>query len=149
MLILRLRIRSVNSNSSLSASMTTFSRVIHLLPVLYPLLICVTILTPYVIAVLLDHVYPFLPSISKTAAFQPEGSIFGFLMTFVAFFGLLTILCRYLQLNGAEDNIEQTTPTYKKLKWLNKVSLPFGVSCIVGIVVVLNFRSPLGEVSLS
>ena len=130
-----------------STGMAKFSRAIHLLPLLWPLLISVTIFTPYIIAVSLDHVYPFLPSISKTAAFQPEGSIFGCLMTFVGFFGLMAIFCRYLQLDGAEDHFNENT--LHKVKWFNELSLPFGVSCILGVVVVANFRSPLDEVSFT
>ena len=58
-------------------------------------------ITPYIIAVSLEHVlqeiisiiiaHPSLPSISKTAETEPEESIFGFLMSFVALSGLLTI----------------------------------------------------------
>ena len=125
--------------------MAVFSRAIHLLPLLWFLLIFVTIFTPYIIAVSLDHVYPFLPSISKTAAFEPEGSIFGVLMTFVTFFGLMAIFCRYLQLEGIQGDSEKDT--LHKVKRLNKVSVPFGVSCILGVVIVANFRSPLGKVS--
>ena len=125
----------------------TFSHAIHLLPVLWPALICVTVFTPYIIAVLLHHVYPLLPSISKNAAFEPEGSIFGFLMTFVAFFGLLIIFCRYLQLERIQGDCEQNV--LQKVKWFNKVSLPFGFLCILSVVVVANFRIPaLNVVSL-
>ena len=48
-------------------------------------------ITPYIIAVSLEHVYPSLPSISKTAETGPEEPIFGFLMSFVALSELLTI----------------------------------------------------------
>ena len=126
--------------------MTKFSRAIHLLPLLWPILVCVTVFTPYIIAVLLDHVYPLLPSISKTAAFEPEGSIFGFLMTFVAFFGLLAIFSRYLQLDGIQGTDFEHS-VFHKMKWLNKASLPFGASCVLGVVMLSNFRSPSGEVS--
>ena len=60
------------------AVMITFTRAVHFLPIFLAILIVVTILTPYIIAVSLDHVYPFLPCISKTAGFEPEGSISGF-----------------------------------------------------------------------
>ena len=129
--------------------MTKFSRIIHVLPVLWPVLICVTVFTPYIIAVSLDHVYPLLPTISKTAAFQPEGSIFGFLMTFVAFFGLLTIFCRYLQFEVSQSQGDFEESVLQRVKCLNKVSLPFGVSCIIFVVVVANFRIPLHEVSFA
>ena len=130
-----------------STDMVKFSRAIHLLPLLWPLLISVTIFTPYIIAVSLDHVYPFLPSISKTAAFQPEGSIFGCLMVLVGFVGLMAIFCRYLQLHGAGKHFDENT--LHKVKWFNELSLPFGVSCILGVVMVANFRSPLDKVSFT
>ena len=67
-------------------TMTRVSRVIKLLPLCWSALLCFTIFLSYAIAVSLDHVYPILPSISKTAAFQPQASIFRFLLSFVAFF---------------------------------------------------------------
>ena len=119
--------------------MAKFSRTVHALPLLWPLLTCVTIITPYIIAVSMDHVYPFLPSISSTASFQPEGSIFGFLMAIMAFFGLMAMFCRYLQLDGIRGDCEQNTS--RRVKFFNKVSMPFGVSCFVGLMIVANCRS--------
>ena len=124
--------------------MTKLSGVIHLLPLLWSFFICVAIITPYIIAVSLHHVYPFLPTISLTAAFEPEGSIFGFLMSFVAFFGLLTICSRYFHLAEVQSDFEQNI--LRKVKWFNKVSLPFGVLCILTVVLVANFRIPLDKV---
>ena len=124
--------------------MITLSRSIHLSPVLWPLLICITIFTPYIIAVSLNHVSPFLPSISKSAAFEPEGSIFGILMTLVAFYGLMMMFSRYLQLDAAVQG--DLKGVLQKVAKLNKVALPFGVSCLLGVVVVGNFQSSLHEV---
>ncbi|KAJ7356177.1 autophagy modulator [Desmophyllum pertusum] len=127
-------------------AMITLSRSIHLSPVLWPLLICITIFTPYIIAVSLNHVSPFLPSISKSAAFEPEGSIFGILMTLVAFYGLMMMFSRYLQLDAAVQG--DLKGVLQKVAKLNKVALPFGVSCLLGVVVVGNFQSSLHEESL-
>ena len=118
-----------------------FSGRVHLLPLLWCLSVCVTIFTPYIIAVSLDHVHPFLPTISLTAAFEPEGSIFGFLMTIAAFLGLLTIICRYLQFHGVLKDFEQNSS--QKVQRYNKIALPFGVLCVLGVVLVANFRIPL------
>ena len=93
-------------------------------------------ITPYIIAVCLEHVYPSLLSISKTAAYEPEGSIFGFLMSFVALSGLLMIF--FLENEGS---FKLDLRLFTKVQRLNKVSVPFGCSCIVGLLVVLNFRS--------
>ncbi|XP_078371426.1 DNA damage-regulated autophagy modulator protein 1-like [Oculina patagonica] len=127
--------------------MVTFSRSVHLLPVLWPLSICITIITPYIIAVSLNHVYPFLPSISKTAAYEPEGSIFGLMMALVALFGFMCLFSRYLQLDAVvQDSLKQDV--LQKVMKLNKVALPFGISCLFGVIVVANIQSNLREVSL-
>lgn len=127
-------------------AMTTITKAVHLLPIFYPILIVVTIFTPYIIAVSLDHVYPFLPSISKTAGFEPEGSIFGFLMFLVALFGLLALFTRYLQLKGiSQQGFEKDV--LHKVKWFNTISLPPGVLGILGVVMVANFRSSVNQVS--
>ena len=125
--------------------MITLSSSVHLLPVLWSLLVCISIFTPYIVAVSLKHVYPFLPSISKTAAYEPEGSIFGFMLTFVALFGLMAILARYLQLAAAvQGDLDQAIP--RKVTKLNKAALPFGVLCLLGVLVVANIQSNLREV---
>ena len=129
------------------AVMITFTRAVHLLPIIFPILIVVTILTPYIIAVSLDHVYPFLPCISKTAGFEPEGSIFGFLMFLVALIGLLSIFARYLQLKGFSQQAAFEANVLHKVKWFNTISLLSGVSCILGVVLVANFRSSVPQVS--
>ena len=127
-------------------AMTTFTRAVHLLPIFYPILIVVTIFTPFIIAVSLDHVYPFLPSISTTAGFEPEGSIFGFLMFLVALFGLLALFTRYLQLKGiSQQGFEKDV--LHKVKWFNTISLPPGVLGILGVAIVANFRSSVIQVS--
>ena len=128
------------------AVMITFTRAVHFLPIFLAILIVVTILTPYIIAVSLDHVYPFLPCISKTAGFEPEGSIFGFLMFLVALIGLLTIFARYLQLKGFSQQGFEANVLHK-VKWFNTISLLSGVSCILGVVLVANFRSSVPQVS--
>ena len=125
--------------------MPTFSNVVRFLPLLWPLLICITILTPYIIAVSLGHVYPFLPCISKTAAYQPQNSIFGFLMASVALCGSLTLFCRYIQLDGIQDySVDESI--LRRVRLLNKVSVPFAVGSFVGVLIVANFPSPLSEV---
>ena len=127
-------------------AMTTITRAVHLLPIFYPILIVVTIFTPYIIAVSLDHVYPFLPSISKTAGFEPEGSIFGFLMFLVAWIGLLALFTRYLQLKGfSQQGFEKDV--LHKVSWFNTLSLSPGVLGIIGVVIVANFRSSVIQVS--
>lgn len=88
---------------------------------------------------------PFFPSICKTAAFEPEGPIFGVLMFFAVFFGVLAIFCRYFQLDGIQEDAKETF--LQNLKWINKVSLPFSVSCLISVVLVAQFRIPFHSVS--
>ena len=125
--------------------MITISRPVHLLPVFWPLLTCIAIFTPYIMAVSLKHVYPFLPTISKTAAYEPEGSIFRFMTTLVALFGMMFLLARYLQIDTAvRGDLDQNIP--RKVTKLNKVAVIFGLSSLLGVVAVANFQSNLQEV---
>ena len=86
--------------------MIVSSRSIRLIPVIWPVLVCITIITPYIIAVSLGHVYPFLPSISKAASFEPQASLFGALMTLVAFLGLAMMVARYVQVQAVPGDLE-------------------------------------------
>ena len=92
--------------------------------------------------------YPFLPSISKTAAYEPEGSIFGLMMTLVAFVWFdVCLLSRYLQLDAAVQG-DLKEDVLRKVTKLNMVALPFGISCLFGVIVVANIKSNLREVRL-
>ena len=97
-----------------------------------------TIITPYIIAVLMNQVYPFLPSISKTAAFEPNGSIFGLMMTFVTLLGLVAVFARYVQLDAVQRDFEEGV--LHTMTRLNQAALPLGLLCLLGVVVVANFR---------
>ena len=119
--------------------MITLSRFVRLLPVVWPLLICITITTPYIIAVSVHHVSPFLPSISKAATFDPQASVFGFLMTFVAFYGLVMVVSRYLQLKAVPGDLKEEV--LRKVIKLNKYAVLFGICCLIGVVLVATVRS--------
>ena len=127
-----------------------FSRVITFLPILCSSLLCFSAFTPYIIAVSMNHVNPFLPSVSKTAAFEPEGSIFGVLLFFVAFFVLVLNSLRYVQLDGSlkQPAIDQRD-VWRKIRTLNKFAFVLGVSSIAGIVVVANVSSGNPLVSIN
>lgn len=109
------------------------------MPVIWPVLVCITIITPYIIAVSLGHVYPFLPSISKAASFEPQASLFGALMTLVAFLGLAMMVARYVQVQAVPGHLECEFSS--KIIRLNKVGLRFGISCLIGVVLVASVRS--------
>ena len=123
----------------LSSTMIVSSRSIRLIPVIWPVLVCITIITPYIIAVSLGHVYPFLPSISKAASFEPQASLFGALMTLVAFLGLAMMVARYVQVQAVPGDLECEFSS--KIIRLNKVGLRFGISCLIGVVLVASVRS--------
>ena len=124
---------------TLSSTMIVSSRSIRLIPVIWPVLVCITIITPYIIAVSLGHVYPFLPSISKAASFEPQASLFGALMTLVAFLGLAMMVARYVQVQAVPGDLECEFSS--KIIRLNKVGLRFGISCLIGVVLVASVRS--------
>ena len=123
----------------LSSTMIVSSHSIRLIPVIWPVLVCITIITPYIIAVSLGHVYPFLPSISKAASFEPQASLFGALMTLVAFLGLAMMVARYVQVQAVPGDLGCEFSS--KIIRLNKVGLRFGISCLIGVVLVASVRS--------
>lgn len=84
-----------------------------------------------------------LPTVSLAAAFQPEASIFGFLMTVMEFFGALMICCLYPRLHEFQRDFE--TNSLQKVKCFNKLAFLFGAFCMLGVLVVANFRIPLDQ----
>ena len=119
-----------------------FSRVITFLPILCSSLLCCSTFTSYIIAVSMNHVHPFLPNISKTATFEPEGSIFGVLLFFVALLVLVLNFLRYLQLDGSlkQPAIDQSD-VWRTIRTLHKFAFALGVSSVTGIVIVANVSS--------
>ena len=117
---------------------------IRRIPEVFSVVLLVAISVSYVIATVMGQVYPFLPSISRTAAFEPGGSLFSLLLSFVILSALALVSTRFLQARAVG-----TKPTSNAAAWMdfNATSLLFGVLMIFGIAVVASFRCPLAKVA--
>ena len=104
------------------------------LPVVWSLYTFLVFLLCYLLAVHFHHVYPFVPAISDTGVHPPEGNLFSLLFTLSAFFGVISISVRYLQLRLVieEDLL---------LSRLNKIALFFGLLSLFGATVIASFQS--------
>ena len=121
--------------------MATFSRAVHSLPLLFAVSTCVTIIISYVLAVTSGQVYPFLPSISKTAAFEPQGSLFAQCLSIVSIITLLMISVRYLQLELLSRRLKERGQPCPWIKF-NAIALLFGIACALALTMVASFRRP-------
>lgn len=106
------------------------------LPLIWSIYTFLVFLLCYLLAVHYQHVYPFVPAISDTGAYPPEGNIFGELFSFSAYVAIVNVFVRYLQLQLAvgEDVL---------LARVNKVSVIFGVLSSVGATIIANFQSKM------
>ncbi|XP_004547462.1 DNA damage-regulated autophagy modulator protein 2 [Maylandia zebra] len=89
---------------------------------------------PYITAVVLRHVDPFVPYISDTGTMAPERCVFGIMMDVSAFLGMATMYVRYKQVEallGVDD---------LKLLRLNCIGLWVGWTSSFGMCVVANFQ---------
>ena len=127
--------------------MATISRGLGFLPLSLSFLLVSAMILSYIIAILEHDVEPVLPSVSKTAAFQPQGSIFNQFLDTIAFLGLVTIFLRFLQVEMATTGVRQSHIT-GLISRLRIASLTFGIGCMVGVTIAGNFRFPSGEVRL-
>ena len=121
-------------------TMATFSRAVHSLPLLFAVSTCVTVIISYVLAVTSGQVYPFLPSISKTAAFEPQGSLFAQCLSIVSIIALLMISVRYLQLELLSKRLKERGQPCPWIKF-NPIALLFGIACALALTMVASFRS--------
>ena len=121
--------------------MATFSRAVHSLPLLFAVSTCVTVIISYVLAVTSGQVYPVLPSISMTAAFEPQGSLFAQCLTVVSIIALLMISVRYLQLELLSRRLKERGQPCSWIKF-NAIALFFGIACALALTMVASFRRP-------
>lgn len=102
-------------------------------------------ISSYIIAICHQDVEPVLPSVSKTAAFEPQGSIFNQFLDTVAFVGLMTVFVRFLQVEMASTSVKESNAGL--IYRLRVASLTFGIGSMIGVSIAGNFRFPKGEVS--
>lgn len=123
--------------------MATITRGLGLVPISMSVLLVLAIILSYIISLTEHDVEPFLPSVSKTAAFQPEGSIFGQFLVTIAFVGFVNVFLRFLQVDmlTASVKVNSTGLIYR----LRVASLFFGIATMVGVTIAGNFRFPRKE----
>ena len=125
--------------------MVAISRGLGFLPLAWSILLVLGMISSYIIAVFHHDVEPILPSVSKTAAFEPQGSIFNQFLDTVAFVGLLTVFVRFLQVEMATTSVKESNTGL--IYCLRVASLTFGIVSMTGVSIAGNFRFPRGEVS--
>lgn len=125
--------------------MAAICRGLGLLPLAWSLLLVLATISSYIIAICKHNVEPVLPSVSKTAAFEPEGSIFNQFLDTIAFVGLITVFVRYLQVEMATTIVKESDIGF--MYRLRVASLTFGIGSMTGVSIAGNFRFPRGEVS--
>ncbi|XP_022082657.1 uncharacterized protein LOC110974972 [Acanthaster planci] len=97
-------------------------------------LLLVGIVVPYIIAVRLHHVYPFLPYISDTGALQPESCVFGQMLNAASVLIGALIYLRYWQVANRRKDVPADV-----LRW-NSASRTPGYLAVFGLSVVANFQ---------
>ncbi|XP_078371157.1 DNA damage-regulated autophagy modulator protein 2-like [Oculina patagonica] len=124
--------------------MATITRGLGFLPLSLSILLVFAMIVSYLIACLEHDVEPVLPSVSKTAAFQPQGSIFNQFLDTIAFVGLITVFLRFLQVEMATRGAKESSQT-GLISRLRIASLTFGIGSMIGVTIAGNFRFPSGE----
>ena len=125
--------------------MAAIFRGLGLLPLAWSLLLVLGTISSYIIAICKHNVEPVLPSVSKTAAFEPEGSIFNQFLDTIAFVGLIMVFVRFLQVEMATTIVQESDNGL--MYRLRVASLTFGIGSMTGVSIAGNFRFPRGEVS--
>ena len=125
--------------------MAAIFRGLGLLPLAWSLLLVLGTISSYIIAICKHNVEPVLPSVSKTAAFEPEGSIFNQFLDTIAFVGLIMVFVRFLQVEMATTIVKESDNGL--MYRLRVASLTFGIGSMTGVSIAGNFRFPRGEVS--
>lgn len=125
--------------------MATISQGLGLFPISLSMLLVLAIIISYILSLVEHDVEPFLPSVSKTAAFQPQGSVFAQFLDIIAVFGLINVLLRFLQVEMLTIRIQDDHA--RVICCLRLASLFFGIATMFGVTVAGNFRFPQSKVS--
>ncbi|XP_030845024.1 neurofilament medium polypeptide isoform X2 [Strongylocentrotus purpuratus] len=107
------------------------------LPIMVGLLLCLSIVIPYCIAVGLKHVSPGFPYISDSGTLPPESCIFGQLLNMAAGLGFAGIYVRYKQVEFLSEDYGSRR---KRMLQVNKIGLMVGATASFGMSVVANFQ---------
>ncbi|XP_013385753.1 DNA damage-regulated autophagy modulator protein 2 isoform X2 [Lingula anatina] len=109
----------------------------HLLPLALFIIMPVTFVVSYVVAVLNNHVYPAFPYISDTGSKAPESCIFGQLLNLCAVLVGLIVYLRFKQLKLLYGRPELSIILMR----VNLVAFITGLIAAFGVTMVANFQS--------
>ena len=109
---------------------------LDILPICFVVILVVSLATSFTIAVYDSDITPWFPAISDTATETPESNIFGQLVNIASFIGLIVVYVRYLQV---KRDLEQVHGSRRATVILNRCSLFFGLTAILGSSIVANF----------
>ena len=109
---------------------------LDILPICFVVILVVSLATSFTIAVYDSDITPWFPAISDTATKSPESNIFGQLLDIASFIGLILAYVRYLQV---KRDLEQVHGSRRATVILNRCSLFFGLTAILGSSIVANF----------
>jgi len=112
------------------------------LPYIFAIAVLLACFGSYGIAVSFKHVPAFLPYISDTGVFVPERSVFSLLINVAAFVHMITIYVRFEQVQAELKwrHRNKNLIGEKKLRFLNKLSLPIGLGISFGLCLLGNFQ---------
>ncbi|XP_046853429.1 DNA damage-regulated autophagy modulator protein 1-like [Xenia sp. Carnegie-2017] len=105
------------------------------LPIIFTLLLTLSIITSFLIAVSKSDVTPWFPTISDTATKSPESNIFSELVNIATFLGVIVIYMRYLQVKRDVEWVEGS----RKIFVANRICVVLGFIAICGSSLVANF----------
>ena len=88
--------------------MAAICRDLGFLPLVWSLLLVLGTISSYIVAICKHDVETVLPSVSKTAAFEPEGSIFNQVLDTIAFLGFIIVFVRFLQVEMATTSVKES-----------------------------------------
>ncbi|XP_013385752.1 DNA damage-regulated autophagy modulator protein 1 isoform X1 [Lingula anatina] len=108
----------------------------HLLPLALFIIMPVTFVVSYVVAVLNNHVYPAFPYISDTGSKAPESCIFGQLLNLCAVLVGLIVYLRFKQLKLLYGRPELSIILMR----VNLVAFITGLIAAFGVTMVANFQ---------
>ena len=115
-----------------------FSFGLGYMPVLWSFLTVLTLAASYTMAVVADHVYPFLPSISSTGAHVPESNIFSLLMNVSIILAAANYFTRYFQCQHQARHCGDNREVIYKY---NQIALMVAITSLAGALVVANIQA--------
>ena len=108
------------------------------LPVLWSLFTIAALAVSYIMAVMENHVYPFLPSISATGSNIPESNIFSLLMNVSIILAASNYFTRYFQ---CQHQARHCGDNRELIYRYNQFSLVVSIVSLGGALLVANIQA--------